>query len=361
MKHIGVIDCGTTNSRLSIVAPDGAVRAQTCAKIGVKDTAIQGSNEPLKRGLASLFEQAAEKSGIDPRDISPVVSSGMITSELGLLEIPHLVAPAGIDDFASSLTRLEPSKGLAIPSDLYLIRGVKNKPNPPKGAPIASVRSLDFMRGEETQVMGLLAMEGAGAPTTVVNLSSHTKYISIDPDGRIRGAITTLSGQVYESLVQGTFIGKSIAEPAAAAAEVAAAAAAGTADEATARLEGDLEEATHLASTLVNEVGLLRALLVPRFMDTLMTTDWRIRKRFVDACLVADDLRAQRLFPEYGFRKGERVYLIGLESRCEVFKSLFRETELGRGVAISIISDPEYVRRLAIEGALAICRKARLI
>lgn len=352
MRHIGVIDCGTTNSRLSIVAPNGTVQAQTCAKIGVKDTAIQGSNEPLKRGLTSLFEQAAGQSGIDTRDISPVVSSGMITSELGLLEIPHLVAPAGLDDFAKSLTRLEPSKGLAIPSDLYLIRGVKNKPNPPKGAPIASVRSLDFMRGEETQVMGLLALEGAGAPTTVVNLSSHTKYISVDAEGRIRGAITTLSGQVYESLVQGTFIGKSIAEPAAAA---------GAADAATAQLEGDLEEATHLASSLVNEVGLLRALLVPRFMDTLMTTDWRIRKRFVDACLVADDLKAQRLFPEYGFRKGERVYLIGLESRCEVFKSLFRETELGKDVAISIISDTEYVRRLAIEGALAICRKAGLV
>jgi 2-dehydro-3-deoxygalactonokinase len=353
MKHIGVIDCGTTNSRLSIVTPDGAVQAQTCQKIGVKDTAIQGSNEPLKRGLTSLFEQAAKQSGIDARDISPVVSSGMITSELGLLEIPHLVAPAGIDDFASSLTRLEPSKGLAIPSDLYLIRGVKNKPNPPKGAPIASVRGLDFMRGEETQVMGLLEIEGRGAPTTVVNLSSHTKYISVDAEGRIRGAITTLSGQVYESLVQGTFIGKSIAEPAGAAADRAAGA--------TAHLEADLEEVTHLASTLVKEVGLLRALLVPRFMDTLMTTDWRIRKRFVDACLVADDLRAQRLFPEYGFQKGERVYLIGLESRCEVFKSLFRETELGKGVAISIISDTEYVRRLAIEGALAICRKAGLV
>ena len=350
MKHIGVIDCGTTNSRLSIVTPDGAVKAQTCAKIGVKDTAIQGSNEPLKRGLTSLFEQAAEKSGIDPHDISPVISSGMITSELGLLEIPHLVAPAGIDDFATSLTRLEPSKGLAIPSDLYLIRGVKNKPNPPKGAPISSVRNLDFMRGEETQVMGLLALEGAGAPTTVVNLSSHTKYISVDAEGRIRGAITTLSGQVYESLVQGTFIGKSIAKPAVAAAV-----------EVVEHLEADLEETTHLASTLVNEVGLLRALLVPRFMDTLMTTDWRIRKCFVDACLVADDLQAQRLFPEYGFRKGERVYLIGQESRCEVFKSLFQETELGKGVAISIISDTEYVRRLAIEGALAICRKAELI
>jgi hypothetical protein len=96
-------------------------------------------------------------------------------------------------------------------------------------------------------------------------------------------------------------------------------------------------------------------------MDTLMTTDWRIRKRFVDACLVADDLRAQRLFPEYGFQKGVRVYLIGLEARCEVFRTLFRETELGRGVAISIISDAEYVRRLAIEGALAICRKAGLV
>jgi len=211
MKLIGIFDCGTTNSRFSIVNSAGTVLGNATSKIGVKDTALSGSNEALKRGLRSLFAQTLASSGLVASDIAMVISSGMITSELGIAELPHLLAPAGIDEIAGGLTRIEDEKSLDIDTDLYLIRGVKNGPDPAADAPLSAVHNLDFMRGEETQVMGLLALHGGGIPTTIVNLSSHTKYISVDADDRIRGSVTTLSGQVYESLLKETFIGKSIA------------------------------------------------------------------------------------------------------------------------------------------------------
>jgi len=49
MKYAGVIDCGTTNSRFSVVDECGDIIASGAAKIGVKDTAIHGTKEVLKK------------------------------------------------------------------------------------------------------------------------------------------------------------------------------------------------------------------------------------------------------------------------------------------------------------------------
>lgn len=346
MQYIGIFDCGTTNSRFSIVDAGGTVVGKASTKIGVKDTAVQGSNRALKSGLVDLFTDTLKASGIAAGDIALAISSGMITSELGLLEIPHMPAPAGLAELTKGLTHLEGADRLAIEPELYLVRGVKNTPNPPPGSPVNAVRPLDFMRGEETQMMGFLAIHGGGIPTTVVNLSSHTKYINLDADGRIKGSVTTLSGQVYEAIVKETFIGKSVTETSSAHAGAS---------------EGELIEAMDSAYDIVRTAGLLRALVVPRFMDTLMTTDWRVRRRFVEACLIADDLSAMNLFPEYGFDRGSRVVLVGLPERCAIFEYLLGKSGRAEGAQVMSITDPDAVNKLAVTGALAIARGAGLV
>jgi len=355
MKYIGIFDCGTTNSRFSAVDESGKVVGKASTKIGVKDTAVQGSNLALKSGLADLYRDTLHATGIAAKDIAFVISSGMITSELGLLEIPHMCAPAGLDELAKGLTHLEGEDRLAIKPELYLVRGVKNKPNPAPGSPVNAVRPLDFMRGEETQMMGLLSIHGGGIPTTVINLSSHTKYISLGADGRIRGSVTTLSGQVYEAIVKETFIGKSVTQPPAQKAGAAISDGAGQSN------ESELREAMDSAYEIVQIAGLLRSLVVPRFMDTLMTTDWRIRRRFVESCLIADDLSAMNIFPEYGFDRGSRVILVGLPERCAIFEYLFRKSGRAEGARVVSITEPDAVNDLAVTGALAIARRAGLV
>ncbi len=358
MRRIGIIDCGTTNSRLQLVDEKGAVLGRAAAKIGVKDTAVQGSNRALRAGLEELFRISLDSAGLEPGNVDFVISSGMITSELGILELPHMPAPAGLSDLVRGLAKVEGEHRLAFAPDLYLVRGVKNQANPPPGSPIAAVRALDFMRGEETQIMGFLELYGGGIPTTVVNLSSHTKYISVDESGRIRGSVTTLSGQVYESILKETFIGKSVSPPANRDAG----------PERTPDAEGDsrasaaeLEAAMDLAAELVDSAGFLRSLVVPRFLDTLMATDWRIRRRFVESCLAADDLSAMNLFPEYGFPVGTRIVLVGLPERCGIFEHLLRRSGRAPDARIETIADPDEVLRLAAVGALAIARKAGLL
>ncbi len=356
MGYIGIIDCGTTNSRLQVVDETGAVLARASAKIGVKDTAAQGSNRALREGLEGLYRTALASAGLEPGRVDFVISSGMITSELGILEIPHIPAPAGLPDLSRGLTRVEGKNRLAIEPELYLVRGVKNVPDPPPGSPVTAVRALDFMRGEETQIMGFLELYGGGVPTTVVNLSSHTKYISVDEEGRIRGSVTTLSGQVYESILKETFIGKSVSPPVAGDGGQAM----DSVRDSGAPAE-ELEAAMDLAADLVESAGFLRSLVVPRFLDTLMSTDWRTRKRFVESCLVADDLSAMNLFPEYGFPIGSRIVLVGLPERCGIFERLLRKSGRAGDARIETISDPGQVLRLAAVGALAIAREADLL
>ncbi len=347
MKYIGIIDCGTTNSRFSIVSEDGSTLSNISAKIGVKDTAASSSKEPLIRGLRHLFERALAEAGLNRYELTLVMSSGMITSELGLMELPHQLAPVAKKDLATSLYKLPGGSDLGIGIDMFLVRGIKNAADPVRGSPISAAKRLDFMRGEETQMIGLLEIYGGGTAATAVNLSSHTKYISIDERDRILGSVTTLSGQVYESLVTDSIIAKSVI--------------AGSRDEVIedeAELVRDLREAGLFAVEAVRDHGLLRSFLMPRFMDTLMFTDWRVRKRFLEACIVADDLNVLKAFPEFGFNVGERVFLIGIEERCTLFEELLRLTPEGKNLEIMVISGDEPVRNLAIKGALAIAREA---
>jgi 2-dehydro-3-deoxygalactonokinase len=124
-------------------------------KVGVRDTAITGSRQTLREGLASLVEATVREANLQLGDVRFAITSGMITSEIGLQEIPHLWAPAGLAELAESLTVTQDPTVFPLDLPLVFIRGIKNR-YPPETT-YADIRRIDFMRGEETQVMGLLA------------------------------------------------------------------------------------------------------------------------------------------------------------------------------------------------------------
>ena len=49
--YLATIDCGTTNSRIYIVNENAEILGKATKKVGVRDTAINGSNEVLKQGF----------------------------------------------------------------------------------------------------------------------------------------------------------------------------------------------------------------------------------------------------------------------------------------------------------------------
>ncbi len=335
------IDCGTTNSRVYIVNEQAEILGKAAKKVGVRDTAIHGSNQVLKDGLKDTFYQALDNARCALRDLGFAISSGMITSEIGLLEIPHLWAPASMEDVAQHIKKVHDTSIFPVDIPIYFIRGIKNRYEP-ENASIKTVGLLDFMRGEEAQIAGLLSSYDLRPPLTIVVLSSHTKFISLDQNNKILGSLTTVSGQVYEAILKETFLGKSVR--------------ATTEFDDSGYLDHDVIESAY---NWVMNSGFLRTLLMPRFLDVLIKTEWYERKLFVEATIAAEDMQVMKQFEVLNFPLDTTFILIGAEKRCALYKHLLRE-KMQLKKEILTITETEEVDLLSIKGAIALAKQAGL-
>lgn len=340
--NLATIDCGTTNSRVYIVDEKAEILGKAAKKVGVRDTAIHGSNKILKDGLKDTFYQALEHAKLSVKDIKFVISSGMITSEIGLLEIPHLWAPAGMDDLAKNIRKVHDTSIFPVDIPIYFIRGIKNRYDPESTA-IKDVGFLDFMRGEEAQIAGLLSTGKVQPPFTVIVLSSHTKFIPVSENNKILGSLTTVSGQVYEAIIKETFIGKSIKK--------------NTDFDNSHYFD---EQVVDSAYTWVSRSGFLRTMLMPRFLDTLLNTTWYERQLFVEAAIAAEDMRAVNQFETLHFPIDTNFILVGNQSRCVLYEYLLRE-KIQIKKDILTIGKTEDVDTLSIQGAIYLAKTAGLL
>ena len=338
-----VIDCGTTNSRAYVVDETGKIYATAKKAVGVRDTSMTGSKDKLRSGVREITERAIAESGIPKEQIAAVLSSGMITSEIGLYEIPHLMAPCGVDKLADSLTRVENS-GIIDGVPVYFVRGIKNRMVRGDKRRSLQTGEVDFMRGEETQMAGLMTRPDFRLPAVAVVLSSHTKLIPIDENGIILGSLTTLSGQLFDAVKNGTFVGKSVEQR----------------DNAEPCPEQYFDKTiVHDAIQWADKVGLCRALMFPRFLDVLLDTKWYERMLFYDALVAAEDMRCMRQLDMLADRLPESYCLIGKKDRCRLYEFILKEMD--PNLRITSISDDAEVDALSVSGILSVAKKAGLV
>ena len=118
----------------------------------------------------------------------------MITCEYGLCEIKHLCAPAGIQELHSGMQKREIPQICDIP--FYFIPGVKiYSENPAK---------TDMMRGEETEIVGLI--DEFGTDCVYVLPGSHSKLIVPDSEKRIESFKTMMTGEMISALSKNTIL-----------------------------------------------------------------------------------------------------------------------------------------------------------
>ncbi|MBN2324817.1 MAG: 2-dehydro-3-deoxygalactonokinase [Spirochaetes bacterium] len=320
----------------------GEVLGKASKKVGVRNTAIDGNNKRLKEGLKEIFNSVLKSADRDLSEIEFIVSSGMITSEIGLLEIPHIWAPANIDCLSTSIYKVHDTSVFPIDIPIYFIRGIKNKYDP-STTQVKDVGLLDFMRGEEAQVAGLISSYDLKFPVTVIILSSHTKFISIDNKQNILGSITTISGQMYEAIVKETFIGKSIRNT--------------DAFDETDYLDYGIID---VAFEWVTTSGFLRTMLMPRFLDTLLKTKWYERRLFVHAAIATEDMRAMNQFESLGFPHETDYVLVGENKRCSLYEYLLKKKLPHKKNILKITSEVD-IDRLTINGSFHIAKKAGLL
>lgn len=202
MDSLICVDTGTTNTRVWLLV-GGRVAAMERAAVGVRDTARDGSPARLHGAIAAAINAVRIRGGTaSPR---AVIAAGMITSPLGLREVPHRAAPAGLDELASGIERCLMPEICELP--IWLVPGVRSGPSDNRREDIAAV---DVMRGEETLALGLVATGRLGAPATLLNLGSHWKIVRIDGAGRVASSVTSLTGEMIHTIQTQTILAGSV-------------------------------------------------------------------------------------------------------------------------------------------------------
>jgi 2-dehydro-3-deoxygalactonokinase len=272
--HWITLDGGTTNTRACLMANGRMIDSATAA-VGVRNS-DDTANSPVKRAVADVLGTLCTRHRLDPAG-TRVIASGMIGSDAGLVNVPHIPAPATIQMAQNAMkTWHEPQFW---PGPVAICPGVKSQPllneNPTTPIDLSPFFSTaDIMRGEEVQAWGLRKLlkishpEIINQPWLLLWPGSHTKLIRIQPDGSISGSFTTLAGELFAALKSATLLKRSLGEAAP---------------------EAFTDDLTNHAAQCVRQFGLLRAAFWTRVADLNNTLDADHRTAWLSAAVIAED------------------------------------------------------------------------
>jgi 2-dehydro-3-deoxygalactonokinase len=166
------IDWGTSNRRAYLVDAAG-----TCLAERADDQGMLAARPDFAGSFARLL------AALDVGPDIPVVASGMVGSAQGWREVPYLDIEVPLEALPDSVVRIDdPHAGrpcLIVPG--YAQRGAH----------------VDVMRGEETQLLGAVALGRRDG--WFVLPGTHSKWVLLD-DGVIRRIATFMTGELFSTL-----------------------------------------------------------------------------------------------------------------------------------------------------------------
>jgi 2-dehydro-3-deoxygalactonokinase len=292
------VDMGTTHTRVWLVEGERII-ARTRARLGIQDAALAGSSEVLRTGLAELLAQVrslAKQNGF-AREPEFVLAAGMITSPLGIANLPHISAPAGAKELAAAVQRLSFPELAELP--FLFVPGVRCG-----SADLPAPVTADMMRGEETLCIGLSRLGMLKPSGTLLNLGSHWKAIRFDDQARIAASVTSLAGELIQAAHAHTLLASSLPE----------------------KWPDHLD--LHWVDAGMGEQrrsGLLRALFSVRLHDQLGRTTGEQRFAFLIGAFIAADLDA--LSREF-FEEGSKVLVAGSGGLAAAWQHALRQAKV---------------------------------
>ena len=153
-----------------------------------------------------MIESMLTECAVSDNAVQGVYMSGMLTSDLGILEVPHLTAPVCMKNYQKHLVRVNLPEVFS--KEIVLIPGIKNTLS--YSGSLDPLRRFDIMRGEETETYALIEQYGAGQNTIYILPGSHNKYVFVDENSTILATSTTLSGELLNSIVNDTIVASSV-------------------------------------------------------------------------------------------------------------------------------------------------------
>lgn len=191
MNNYITIDGGTTTTRINLVS--GKKTIQTI-KLNVGARKSMDGGADYKGEIKSAIDKVLSDNTMKNTDITRILASGMITSEFGLCNLPHITVPAGIAELHANMHETTIPEISDIP--FVFVRGVKSVSD--------DLSKTDMMRGEETELCGL--MSDSDGKCMYILPGSHSKLIFTDACGRISHFSTMLTGEMIFALSQSTIL-----------------------------------------------------------------------------------------------------------------------------------------------------------
>lgn len=307
MKSIITIDTGTTNTR-AVLWQNGKKIEKDFEPVGVRDTSITGDKKRLKDAVQKSIETVLKASNVTDHSEVTVIASGMITSDLGLVEIPHLEVPVSAFELSSGMVKKSVPEVFDQP--IWFIPGVKNtdKNILPEG-----ITNMDIMRGEEVEAIGAISHLGISGPAVLILPGSHTKIIKLDRENQISGSITTMTGELMEFLTKKSILADSLNESF------------------TDFLD---EDALKLGAKTCASNGITRTVFSVRLLD--MYTDYSRNQRanYLLGSVLENDLRAIRNTEAFSIDSNDSFIILGNQILRQAFKVLIENSNLLQGCVI---------------------------
>ena len=190
------LDWGTTSLRAYKLAAGGVVLEQRALSSGIMQLpktprVIQGGE--CADGFELAFEEACGD-WLDAQPDLPVIACGMVGSAQGWREAAYCETPANVANLGNSLQTLVSLRGTRV----HIVPGV-----------IQRSRLPNVMRGEETQVLGVLQNlpAEAGGDLLIGLPGSHSKWVEV-VEGRITHFDTFMTGEVFAVLSEHSILGR---------------------------------------------------------------------------------------------------------------------------------------------------------
>lgn len=174
------IDWGTSSVRGYLLDADGKVLEQRRGSDGI--LACQGRFAEVLASLVNGWH-------------GQLLLSGMIGSRNGWVEQAYLPCPADTTALAQAMRSYDE---LLPGRTLWFVPGISTSEC--SGVP-------DVMRGEETQLVGLIAALDDGAQHVACLPGTHSKWARID-NGQLTSFATVMTGELYAVLRQHSILGK---------------------------------------------------------------------------------------------------------------------------------------------------------
>ncbi|WP_407292517.1 2-dehydro-3-deoxygalactonokinase [Stutzerimonas zhaodongensis] len=182
--HLIALDWGTSSLRAYRLGAAGETLDVRSLPLGVMQ--LDGSEAGFERSLEQTcgdWQRAAPE--------APIIACGMVGSAQGWREAGYVEAPLAAGGLR--LVPVERPQGMP----LWLVPGV-----------IQSGALPNVMRGEETQVFGLLDDDADHSSPLLIGLpGSHSKWVTVEGE-QISRFQTFMTGEVYQALLGHTILGR---------------------------------------------------------------------------------------------------------------------------------------------------------